>query len=277
VSNAHLPFVCTEHRGGSEMEQIQSSDGTAIAVERSGTGPPLVLVHGVGSSHTVWAAVVPLLGAHATVYALDRRGHGQSGDGPTYALEREAEDLLAVLTWIDAPATLLGWSFGGRCALAAALRTPRLGKLIVYEPTVRAVLDPPLFARIDAFIATGAREQAIIALLRGVTGMPQAEIERRQGLPDWPEWVATAPYTVREWRAAHAAPFDVASATAIAAPTLVLVGGESPPPVKERAQTLAASLPHGHLSELSGQGHWAPQAAPELFAAAVLSFLTIPA
>jgi pimeloyl-ACP methyl ester carboxylesterase len=259
------------------MEQIQSTDGTAIAVERTGTGPPLVLVHGVGSSHTVWDAVVPLLQEQATVYALDRRGHGASGDGPTYALEREAEDLRAVLAWIGAPATLLGWSFGGRCALAAAVRMPQLGKLIVYEPSVRALLDPSLFERIDAFIAAGAREQAIIALLRGVTGMAPAEIERRQGLADWPEWVATVPFTVREWRAAHAAPFDVASATAIAAPTLVLVGGESPTPVKERMQTLATSLAHGRLGELSGQGHWAPQAAPELFAAAVRTFLAAPA
>jgi pimeloyl-ACP methyl ester carboxylesterase len=256
------------------MEWIQSTDGASIAVERTGTGPPLLLVHGVGSSHAVWADVVPLLREHVTVYALDRRGHGESGDGPTYALEREAEDLIAVLAWIGDPATLLGWSFGGRCALEAALHAPRLGKLIAYEPSVRAVLDPPLFERIDALIASGEREQAIIALLRGVTGMPQTEIERRQGLADWPEWVATVPYTVREWRAAHAAPFVFESADAIAAPTLVLVGGESPSPVKERAQTLAASLPNGRISELSGQGHWAPQAAPKVFADAVLNFLS---
>jgi pimeloyl-ACP methyl ester carboxylesterase len=138
---------------------------------------------------------------------------------------------------------------------------------------VRAVLDPALFERIDALIAAGERERAIIAVLRGVAGMPQTEIARRQGLADWPEWVTTVPYTVREWRAAHAAPFDFESGRAIAVPTLVLVGGESPAVAKERTQALAASLPNGRLGELTGQGHWAPQAAPALFAEAVVAFL----
>lgn len=116
------------------METITSADGATIAYERSGSGPSLVLVHGATADHTTWAPALPLLEEHFTVYAMDRRGRGDSGDADDYALDREAEDVVALVETIDEPVTLLCHSFGGLCALEAAPRTDRLRRLVPYEP-----------------------------------------------------------------------------------------------------------------------------------------------
>lgn len=95
-------------------ETITSSDGTLIAYERIGAGPPLVLVPAAGAANpTAWAAVIAELKEHFTLYAVDRRGHGKSGDGHIYAIKREFEDIAAVIDAIEEPANLFGHSFGG--------------------------------------------------------------------------------------------------------------------------------------------------------------------
>ena len=94
------------------METIRSKDGTRIAYERSGAGPALVLVHGTTADHTRWAPVLPMLERIFTVYAVDRRGRGQSGDAADYSIEREYEDIAAVVSSIPGPVNLLGHSYG---------------------------------------------------------------------------------------------------------------------------------------------------------------------
>jgi pimeloyl-ACP methyl ester carboxylesterase len=107
------------------METVTSRDGTPIAYERGGEGPPLVLVHGTTSDHLTWEPVLPELQKHFTVYAIDRRGRGESGNGggAGYDIEREFEDVVAVIDSIDGPADLFGHSYGAICALEAALRS----------------------------------------------------------------------------------------------------------------------------------------------------------
>jgi pimeloyl-ACP methyl ester carboxylesterase len=106
------------------METIHSKDGTPIAHQRSGIGAPLVLVHGTGGAYTRWEPILTALQTHFTVYAVDRRGRGESGDADTYAIEREFEDIAAIVDSLGEPALLLGHSFGAICALEAALLTP---------------------------------------------------------------------------------------------------------------------------------------------------------
>src|SRR5215207_5387940 len=127
-------------RGGTimgSMETVTSRDGTPIAYERSGEGPPLVLVHGTTSDHSTWDLVLPELGKLFTVYAMDRRGRGESrdGGGAGYDIEREFEDLVALIDSIGEPANLLGHSYGAICALEAALRGPQVRRLVLYEGT----------------------------------------------------------------------------------------------------------------------------------------------
>ncbi len=102
---------------GLVSETVVSRDGTRLVVEHTGTGPPLVLVHGAGPARELWIGVLPLLAAQTMVYVVHRRSWDGSGDAPDYSLEREAEDLEAVLDHIGEPAALPGASFGGRCVL----------------------------------------------------------------------------------------------------------------------------------------------------------------
>ena len=117
------------------METVTSRDGTTIAYERSGEGPPLVLVHGMASTHLTWAFVLPELQEHFTVYAMDRRGRGESGGGGAdYSIECEFEDVVTLIDTIDRPVDLLGHSYGAILALEAALRRGgRVRKLVLYE------------------------------------------------------------------------------------------------------------------------------------------------
>ncbi|MBD0283128.1 MAG: alpha/beta fold hydrolase, partial [Thermoleophilaceae bacterium] len=125
------------------MERVVSADGTPIAVWASGEGSPLVLVHGAAADHSRWAPVLPALAERFTVLAVDRRGRGGSGDADAYALEREFEDLAAVVEWAGEGVNVLGHSYGGVCALEAALRTDRIRKLVLYEPPMGFLVSPP--------------------------------------------------------------------------------------------------------------------------------------
>ncbi|MEZ4523551.1 MAG: alpha/beta hydrolase [Thermomicrobiales bacterium] len=104
-----------------QVETVISKDGTPIAFECTGSGPPLVLVHGTAGSHERWAPILSALSAEFTVYAMDRRGRGASGDSEYYSIEREFEDVAAVVETLDEPVNVLGHSYGGTCALEAAL------------------------------------------------------------------------------------------------------------------------------------------------------------
>src|SRR4051794_19341835 len=113
---------------------VLSSDRTPIAFEQVGIGSPLVLVHGTGADHTRWSAVLPRLSQHFTVFSLDRRGHGASGDAEDYTIQREYEDIAALAKAIGGPVDVLGHSFGAACVLGAAPSIPNLRRLILYEP-----------------------------------------------------------------------------------------------------------------------------------------------
>src|SRR5690606_29299175 len=117
-----------------QMQTVVSSDNTPIAYEVTGEGPPLALVHGTTADHTRWSNVLPELAARHTVFAMDRRGRGESGDSEHYELAREFDDVAAVVSAAGPGASLLGHSYGALCAMEAALRTSNLRKLILYEP-----------------------------------------------------------------------------------------------------------------------------------------------
>lgn len=259
------------------METVRSSDGTEIAFERSGAGPPLVLVHGTAGDHTDWRVVRPALAESFTLYAIDRRGRGESGDADAYAIEREFEDVAAVVDSIDRPAFLLGHSFGAICALEAALRTDGLRKLVLYEPPIPvgegAVASEETLERLEALVAEGDRDEALTVFLRDIAGVSQEEIDLLRGGPEWVAGTAAVHTVPREVEAVGSYRSDPDRFTTLATPTRLLIGSESPPFLREFSEVLADALPDGRLVTLPGQGHQAMNTAPEQFTRTVTELL----
>ena len=258
------------------METITSTDGTMIAYQRTGTGPPLVLVHGTTADHTRWAPVLPALEQHFTVYAVDRRGRGGSGDAEPYAIEREFEDIVAVVNSIEEPVFLLGHSYGALCSLEAARRTTHLRKLVLYEPPIPTGIEiypTAVVTRIQALLDAGDREGAVTTFLQDVARVPPHEMEILRSAPSWPARVAAAHTILREMRESNEYAFEPARFSAVTIPTLLLLGGDSPTFLKAAIEEVHAALPDSQVVVMPGQQHTAMNTAPELFTREVLQFL----
>ena len=260
------------------METIRSKDGTAIAFYRSGTGSPLLLVHGAVSDHSRWSPVLPPLERAFTVYALDRRGRGGSGDMEPYAIEREFEDIAAVIDSIAGPVDVLAHSFGAFCALEAARLTPHVGRLILYEPPpsgVKGTLPPATAARLEAHRQANNREALVTTFLREVAQIPPPEIEQLRSLPAWQGRIAAAHTILREITALEGLPpFNPQRYQELTMPLLLLLGGDSPDLYRDALAAIQAALPNSRLALLPGQKHVAMNTAPALFLSEVLAFLT---
>lgn len=258
------------------MEKVKSDDGTPIAYQRSGKGSPLVLVHGTTADHTRWQLVLAALEQHFTVYAMDRRGRGESGDAEPYALEREFEDVAAVVTAARPHVNLLGHSYGALCAMEAALRTTHLHKLVLYEPPfpVEGIQIYPPGAReeFQALLDQGDRERLLVAFFRDIVKMPEKEIARLRAERVWQARLAAAHTLVREMANADYV-FDPERFRNLAVPTFLLLGENSPPSLKKPTELLASVLPSSRVVVMPGQGHVAMSTAPELFLREVIGFL----
>ncbi|MFW6205140.1 MAG: alpha/beta fold hydrolase [Actinomycetota bacterium] len=260
--------------------RVTSRDGTEIAYWTSGEGRPLVLVHGTTADHSRWATLLPYLEPHVTAHAIDRRGRGGSGDGPAYDIEREYEDVAAVVDAVAASTgssvDVLGHSYGGACAYGAATLTPNIGRLVLYEGWAaphpeNLALPPGLHERMQAMLAAGDREDALEAFIREVVRMPDKEFEVYRSLPAWKARVAAAHTIPRETRSYPA--FDPVQASKITVPVLLLVGADSPDSMKNDYETVAAELPDARVQVLAGQQHVAIDLIPEEFARRVVAFL----
>lgn len=261
------------------METVCSTDGTRIAFQRSGQGSPLVLVHGSAADRTRWAPVLPAFERSFTVYALDRRGRGESEDSERYALEQEFEDVLAVIDSIAEPVFLLGHSFGAICSLEATRRTTRVRKLVLYEPPIPippgiGMYPSDVLARIQAFLDGGDPEGALTTFLQDVVRMPPQQIELLRSAPGWSERVAAAHTTLREMQAGNEYVFEPEHFREVSIPTLLLLGGESPAVFKTAIEAVHAALPESQVRILPGHQHVAMNTAPELFTREVVGFLT---
>jgi len=262
------------------LEYVISNDGTRIAYHRSGAGTPLILVHGTGAAAARWTPLCPALEEHFSVYAVDRRGRGESGDGPTYAIQREFEDIAAVVDAMGQPAHVLGHSFGGLCALEAGLLTRNVAKVILYEPPI-PVPGVPLYPegvidRLQALLDAGDREWVLTTFIHEVVGMPPHEFAPFRSSPAWPVRLAAAHTLPREMRATERYTLDAQRLKALHTPTLILLGGDSSHFFKAAAEAVDAALPNSRIAVLPGQRHIAMDTAPDLFLHEVLTFSTGP-
>lgn len=260
-----------------ELETVTSADGTKIAFKRTGSGPPLVLVHGTTADHTAWRVVLPGFEEHVTGYAMDRRGRGESGDAVEYELEWEAEDVAAVVDAIDEPVTLLGHSGGGLFSLEAALQTDNLHKLILYEPAISVddheFSSDEVRAEMKTLLDSGENEQALILFLQEVANFSPAEIDQLRAAPNWRDRVHAAHTAYRESRVETEYKFDPARFTDMTTPTLLLSGSESPSQYKDAVDTLNNVLPNSRIAVFDGHAHVAHYTAPERFTDEVLTFI----
>lgn len=256
---------------------VKSKDGTPIAVARSGHGPALVLVHGTTADHTRWKPILPQLEQKFTVYALDRRGRGESGDAKDYSFDKEWDDIAAVVDSIGEPVFLLGHSYGAICSLEASLRTRNIRKLVLYEPPIPTGIEiypPGATEKLSAMLDRGEKENVVVTFFTEIVHMPAAELKMMRSLPNWPARVAAAHTIPREMRASGEYVFQTERFKNMKTPTLLLLGGDSPQFFRDAIEKLSGTLPQSSVVVLPGQQHAAMNTAPELFLREVLSFLS---
>jgi pimeloyl-ACP methyl ester carboxylesterase len=251
--------------GGEPMHTVISKDGTRIAYALAGSGPPLVLVHGSTADHTRWAPVLPEMEKHFRVYLVDRRGRGGSGDARDYSIEREFDDVAAVVDSIGEPAYLLGHSYGALVSLEAALRTRNLAGLILYEPPIpagRPIYPEGEVERLEALLAKGDRDGLLSTFFREVVQMPPTELTMLKSLPNWSARVGAAHTIPREMRASDGYRLQPARFAGLKTRTRLLLGGDSPPFLRDAIAALKTALPAADVVVLPGQQHVAMNTAP---------------
>lgn len=258
-----------------------SADGTVVGAIRTGEGPPLLVVHGIAADAARFSGgAPPRLDQHFTVFAMDRRGRGESGDGVTYAVAREAEDVVAM---VDAIAQATGrerifvfaHSFGGLVCLDALPRTQRIAKLAVYEPyapEVPSTEPAPITLEYMALAEAGELEALTTRFLREIVRMSDADVARLRAHASWPARVAVARTIPREMDAAGSYAFAPARYAENDVPIRMLLGGVSPAFLRGATERLHRSLPASAVHELAGQEHIAMDTAPAMFLDALRGF-----
>jgi len=249
------------------VEKTKSRDGTHIAFDRIGQGPPVVIVGGAFSWRR-WKGFVELadlLSGRFSVLNYDRRGRGDSGDTPPYALEREFEDLQAMISIAGGSASVWGMSSGGILALEAARAGVAIEKIAAYEPPF--IVDssdglPPddFVPQVGALVDRGRRSEAVKYFMARVMGMPSV-IPSLMSLwpPMWSKLKATAhtlPYEAALIdRYVRGRPVDDTYWARVATPTLIVSGEKSPEKLRKGAAAIAAALPNAEHRTLPGVSH----------------------
>jgi pimeloyl-ACP methyl ester carboxylesterase len=256
------------------MERVTTPDGTTVSYDPYGEGPPLVLVHGGFSDHrTNWERVKPQLQERFTVYAVARRGRGQSSATQGHSVDDESGDVAAVVRAVGQPAFLLGHSYGALCALGAAARYPAgVRKLVLYEPPHPAGMSPDTAARLERVAVTEGWDRLVETFMREILEVPAKVVAGIRGTPFWQVWTADAEASLNDLRALSRHRFDAARYRALRMPVQLLIGTRSPRRIYV-TDALAAVLPDVRVTELAGQAHEGMTTAPEQFVAAISAFL----
>jgi pimeloyl-ACP methyl ester carboxylesterase len=241
------------------MKKVISKDGTAIAFDQVGSGPPLVVVDGALCSRSMGPTpkLVPLLARFFTVISYDRRGRNDSGDAPAYAVEREIEDIAALLRHAGEPAFVFGMSSGAALALKATAAGLPVRKLALFEPPYVArgasLTADGYREQVTRLIASGQRSDAVKLFMRHV-GMPSLLIAVLRLLPLWSKVTAVA----------GSLPYDAAimgdgsvpaAAAAVKVPALVFGGDKSPDGLQNAVHAAADAIPGAQRLMLKGQSH----------------------
>jgi pimeloyl-ACP methyl ester carboxylesterase len=248
------------------MNHVTSKDGTSIAYERGGGGPAVILVGGAFVDRSENAPLAAELAERFTVFNYDRRGRGDSGDTLPYAVEREVEDIEALIA-VAGPAHLYGASSGGALALEAAAAGIAIDKLAVYEVPYNMADDGPQRQReyvqqLEALLAEGRRGDAAELFMR-VAGATEEMIAGARSSPVWPGLEAIAHTLAYDAACLGDGQPPTARLATITRPILVATGGASPDSFvgggggffDRAADAIAASIPQAERLTLAGQTH----------------------
>ena len=259
------------------MKTVTSKDGTPIAFDQAGTGPAVILVCGGSVDRMSNAPLATLLAAHYTVFNYDRRGRGDSGDTAPYAVEREVEDIAAVVGAAGGAAYLYGISSGAALALEAARLLPtEITKLALYEPPfiIEGTRPPPpadSATTLSTLVAAGRRGDAAEYFMAQMVGLPAEFVAQARSSPWWPAQEAIAHTLAYDATVMGDYSLPAARAAAVTVPTLVIAGGATWDWLKTSAQALAAVIPAGQYRVLDGQTH---AVAAEALAPVLVAFFT---
>jgi pimeloyl-ACP methyl ester carboxylesterase len=256
------------------MPTVISTDGTPIAYDREGSGPALVLVDGAMCYRAAgpMRPLASLLIGHFTVFTYDRRGRGESGDTLPYAVEREVEDLQAVIGEAGGTAALYAMSSGGGLALATAAAGPGVTRMALYEPPYLAGVEDgtrikEYTARLGEVLQDGRRGDAIALFMTNV-GIPEQVVAGMRRGPGWAALEAIAPTLAYD--DALLTGGVVPAGLPIGVPTLVVSGSASPDSLQQAARDTAAAYPVGEHRSLPGQTH---DVRPDAIAPVLIDFL----
>jgi pimeloyl-ACP methyl ester carboxylesterase len=256
--------------------RVESGDGTSLAVFVDGDGPPLVMVHGSIADHTTFDGLVGELASSLSTCRMDRRGFGASGDADSYAIEREYEDVAAVVDAVSqrwgAGVALFAHSYGANCALGGAVATDNVARLALYEPSLGLIYPDGCIDSIEAALERGDRDAAIVEVLSTILQMTSAEIDQYRQNPLWPERLRAAHTIPRECRVEQGRSFDSTS-WAVGCPALVMTGSATTGDLGAIALAAVDAIAGAQLLVLEGHDHMAHRAAPQVVAEQLRAFL----
>jgi pimeloyl-ACP methyl ester carboxylesterase len=258
---------------------LSSRDGTSIGYDSEGEGPALILVDGALTVHSSGSGeLAALLAPHFTVYGFDRRGRGKSGDTLPYAVDREIDDIEALIDRAGGRAFLYGHSSGGPLAMRAAIRLGgKVSKIAMYEPPYNN--DPgaqeswsQYLRELDVTLAEGRRGDAVALFMRFV-GTSAEQVDGMRRAPFWPGMEAVAPTLAYDHAAILGEPWSVPAelAARVPVPALVISGDAGLPFMPDAARVLSQAIPQGQLRMLAGQTH---EVKPDVLAPVLVEFFT---
>lgn len=242
------------------MRTVLSADGTKIAFDQTGQGPPVILVVGAFNDRSTGAPLAKALESQLTVLNYDRRGRGASGDTQPYAVEREVEDLGALIREVGGAARVFGYSSGATLALEGAARGLEITKLALYDAPFlvgNGVPRPPkdIAAQLAKLVTSDRRGDAVELFQTEVVGIPKQVVAQLRHAPFRPALEAIAHTLVYDATLVGDLSLPAARLRSISAPTLVLYGSQSPALMGPAAKALAGALPKGRVRVLDGESH----------------------
>jgi pimeloyl-ACP methyl ester carboxylesterase len=250
------------------MNTVTSVDGTRIAFDETGRGPAVIVVGGAFNDRTTVAGIARVLSTDFTAIAYDRRGRGGSGDTAPYAVEREIEDIAALIEHVGGSASLFGHSSGAILALDAAIELT-IDKLVVYEPPfvlpgARPTVGADLADRVQALVDAGRLDDAAILFLTEGVNVPAEQVEAMRGSDAWGWFTGlahTLPYDLTICGPGNLLPAD--RLAKITTPTLAIGGGTSPEWLPAAARQVAEIIPGARYLTLEGHDHGAVLQQPD--------------